>query len=73
MCYFLSVFYIRELAYASEQGRLTYSSGDTEGALRYFISLLRGSRYNTGEYDLTDSVYIGDFKVAFEVGTCYSL
>lgn len=47
-------------------GRLTYSSGDTKGALQYFIKLLKGTAYNAGEHDLTDSVYIGDFKVAFE-------
>ncbi|GJJ13919.1 hypothetical protein Clacol_008176 [Clathrus columnatus] len=41
--------------------------GDIEGALQYFINLLKGSSSsNTAEYNMTDSVYVGDFKVAYE-------
>lgn len=50
-------------------GRLMYTSGDTEGALRFFLGLLKGaSPWNYADRDsLTDALYIGDFKVAFEV------
>ena len=51
-------------------GRLMYTSGDTEGALRYFLGLLKGSSFRSDpEQDFmeTDALYLGDFKVAFEV------
>lgn len=47
-----------------------YTSGDTEGALRYFLGLLKGSslrNHQEREIIETDALYIGDFKVAFEV------
>ena len=47
-----------------------YTSGDTEGALRYFLGLLKGSSFRSDpEQDFmeTDALYLGDFKVAFEV------
>ncbi|KAF8530987.1 ER-golgi trafficking TRAPP I complex 85 kDa subunit-domain-containing protein [Gautieria morchelliformis] len=46
-------------------GRLMYTSGDTEGALRYFLGLLKGSSLRSQTTE-TDALYIGDFKVAFE-------
>lgn len=51
-----------------------YTSGDTEGALRYFLGLLKGSSLQSNqEQELieTDALYIGDFKVAFEVCLVY--
>lgn len=51
-----------------------YTSGDTEGALRYFLGLLKGSSLRTHQdqdFMETDALYLGDFKVAFEVCVKY--
>ncbi|KAF8575503.1 hypothetical protein K439DRAFT_1419748 [Ramaria rubella] len=50
-------------------GRLMYTSGDTEGALRFFLGLLKGSSfrdYHEQSIIETDALYVEDFKVAFE-------
>ena len=56
-------------------GRLLYTSGNTEGAVQYFIELLRGSEKLLGS-DVTlgedpnnnvDKVFLEDFRVAFRV------
>ncbi|KAF8525181.1 ER-golgi trafficking TRAPP I complex 85 kDa subunit-domain-containing protein [Hysterangium stoloniferum] len=50
-------------------GRLMYTSGDTEGALRYFLGLLKGSPFssqNEQDLSLIHALYVGDFKVAYE-------
>jgi hypothetical protein len=46
-------------------GRIKYSSGDTEDAVKLFLGLLRYSRMVDGAD--TDAVVIDDFKQALEV------
>jgi trafficking protein particle complex subunit 8 len=64
-------------------GRLLYTTGDTEGAVRYFLGLLReaGPRTSTpnglglvtedvstpDKQTSTDRVYLEDFRVALKV------
>lgn len=53
-----------------------YTSGDTEGALRYFLGLLGSTprhSHQEQEWSETDALYIGDFKVAFEVNMTMGL
>lgn len=50
---------------SSQTGRIQYSSGDTESAVRLFLGLLRYSvQVDTSD---TDSVVIDDFHQALEV------
>lgn len=46
-------------------GRLHYSSGDTEGAIKLFLGILKYSRMFGGTD--SDAVIIDDFKQALEV------
>lgn len=62
-------------------GRLMYTTGDTEGAVHYFLRLLRGSplplsgpeptmngHIPMAEHeDSVDKVFLEDFRVAFQV------
>jgi len=48
-------------------GRLKYTTGDTEGAVRFFMGLLKGSIMVDGVPEGGDKVYLDDFRVAFEV------
>ncbi len=66
------------------QGRLMYTTGETEKAMRYFLGLLKGSNHSVpstegqiAEVDLRaqedvnlDKIYLEDFRVAFQV--CYN-
>lgn len=62
-------------------GRLLYTTGDTEGAVRFFLSLLIGSPNpvplptvavtngdaSLGNRENTDKVFLDDFRVAVKV------
>ncbi|KAG8936905.1 hypothetical protein FRC02_009995 [Tulasnella sp. 418] len=47
-------------------GRLKYGIGDVEGAIEFFLGLLKGSPSGQGESGEGDKVYLDDFRVAFE-------
>ncbi|PCH33758.1 hypothetical protein WOLCODRAFT_60797 [Wolfiporia cocos MD-104 SS10] len=58
-----------------ELGRLLYTTGDTEGAVRYFLGLLRGTAFTSSQTGAdtipegqisTDKVYLEDFRVALK-------
>ena len=60
------------------KGRLMYSSGETEKAIRLFLGLLRGSTHSIeidtienipSEVENIDKIYLDDFKDIFQVFT----
>lgn len=67
-------------------GRLMYTTGETERAMRYFLGLLKGSNHSvpSGEGPISeadprvqedvnfDRIYLEDFRVAFQVCTSSS-
>jgi hypothetical protein len=51
-------------------GRLRYTTGDTEAAVRLFIGLLKDNQEQDVNGDIiedTDKVFVDDFRVAFQV------